>query len=91
MTANRLCAPESKLGVWGRWLETVYLPSCSKLKLRHMYEAMDLFHEHASEIEKTVFFHIANLFNLKVDLIFCDTTTASSIPKKPIVSASTAR
>ena len=77
MTANRLCAPESKLGVWDRWLETVYLPSCSKLKLRHMYEAMDLLHEQASEIEKTVFFHIANLFNLEVDLIFYDTTTAS--------------
>ena len=77
MTANRLCAPESKLGVWDRWLETVYLPSCSKLKLRHMYEAMDLLHEHASEIEKTVFFHLANLFNLEVDLIFYDTTTAS--------------
>jgi hypothetical protein len=28
MVANRLCAPESKLGVWDRWLETVYLPSC---------------------------------------------------------------
>ena len=27
MTANRLCQPESKLGVWGRWLKKVYLPS----------------------------------------------------------------
>jgi hypothetical protein len=42
MTANRLCSPESKLGVWDRWLDTVYLPSCEGLKLRHMYEAMDL-------------------------------------------------
>ena len=77
MTANRLCAPESKLGVWDRWLETVYLPSCDELKLRHMYEAMDLLYEHAAEVEKTVFFHVANLFNLEVDLIFYDTTTAS--------------
>ena len=77
MTANRLCSPESKLGVWDRWLETVYLPSCGGLKLRHMYEAMDLLHEHAAEVEKTVFFHTANLFNLEVDLIFYDTTTAS--------------
>ena len=36
ITANRLCAPESKLGVWERWLETVYLPSCDGIKLRHM-------------------------------------------------------
>jgi transposase len=42
-----------------------------------MYEAMDLLYEHAVEVEKTVFFHVANLFNLEVDLIFYDTTTAS--------------
>jgi hypothetical protein len=77
ITANRLCAPESKLGVWQRWLETVYLPSCQGLKLGHMYEAMDMFHAHAAEVEKTVFFQVANLFNLEVDLIFYDTTTAS--------------
>lgn len=77
MTANRLCNPESKLGVWDRWLEKVYLPSCGGLKLNHMYEAMDLLYEHAAEVEKTVFFETANLFNLDVDLIFYDTTTAS--------------
>jgi transposase len=77
MVANRLCDPESKLGVWERWLSKVYLPSCSGLKLRHMYGAMDLLHEHAEQIEKAVFFHVANLFNLEVDLIFYDTTTAS--------------
>ena len=77
MTANRLCDPESKLGVWDRWLSTVYMPSCDGLKLDHMYEAMDLLHEHVDTIEKNVFFQTANLFNLKVDVIFYDTTTAS--------------
>ena len=77
MVANRLCDPESKLGVWDRWLSTVYLPSCQGLKLRHMYEAMDLLHAHADKVEKTVFFQVADLFNLEVDLIFYDTTTAS--------------
>ena len=77
MVANRLCAPESKLGVWDRWLSTVHLPSCQDLKLRHMYEAMDLLHAHARQVEKTVFFRITDLFNLEVDLIFYDTTTAS--------------
>ena len=77
MVANRLCIPESKLGVWDRWLSTVYLPSCQDLKLRHMYEAMDLLHANIEEVEKTVFFNTANLFNLEVDLIFYDTTTAS--------------
>lgn len=77
ITANRLCSPESKLGVWDRWLDTVYLPTCGGLKLRHMYQAMDMLYENAVEVEKTVFFHTANLFNLEVDLIFYDTTTAS--------------
>lgn len=77
MTANRLCEPESKLGVWDRWLPKVHLPSCRDLKLKHMYEAMDLLHEHSSEIEEAIFFKVADLFNLEVDLIFYDTTTAS--------------
>jgi transposase len=42
-----------------------------------MYEAMDLLYEHVNEVEKAIFFHTANLFNLEVDLIFYDTTTAS--------------
>ena len=77
MTANRLCDPESKLGVWDRWLSKVYLPSCEGLKLKQMYEAMDLFYDHMAEVEENVFFQTANLFNLTVDLIFYDTTTAS--------------
>src|SRR5210317_1788774 len=77
MVANRLCEPESKLGVWDRWLSKVYLPSCQSLKLEQMYEAMDLLYEHRQQVEKHVFFQTANLFNLKVDLIFYDTTTAS--------------
>ena len=58
----------------GRWLDTVYLPTCKELQLRHMYEAMDMLHAHCTEVEETVFFHVANLFNLEVDLIFYDTT-----------------
>jgi transposase len=77
MVANRLCEPESKLGVWDRWLPKVYIPTCEGLKLEHMYEAMDLFDENIASIEKSVFNSIANLFNLNVDLIFYDTTTAS--------------
>ena len=77
MVANRLCDPESKLGVWDRWLSKVYLPSCDGLKLRQMYEAMDLLHANIEKVEETVFFNVANLLNLEVDLIFYDTTTAS--------------
>lgn len=77
MVANRLCQPESKLGVWERWLDTVYMPECRGLKLRQMYEAMDVLAAHAAEIERKIFFQVANLFNLTVDVIFYDTTTVS--------------
>jgi transposase len=77
MVANRLCEPDSKLGVWDRWLQKAYMPSCNSLKLYQMYEAMDLLQWNAAEVENAVFFHIANLFNLVVDVIFYDTTTAS--------------
>jgi transposase len=77
MTANRLCEPESKLGVWDRWLKKVYMPSCKGLGLDRMYEAMDHLHKHAEEVEQTVFWYTANLFNRDVDLVFYDTTSAS--------------
>jgi transposase len=38
---------------------------------------MDLLTDHAEEVEKKVFFNTAHLFNLDVDIIFYDTTTAS--------------
>jgi hypothetical protein len=65
------------LGVWDRWLDRVYLPSCQGLKLPQMYEAMDFLHGQAEAVERAVFFRTAHLFNLEVDLIFYDTTTAA--------------
>jgi hypothetical protein len=56
MTANRLCEPDSKLGVWDRWLHSVFMPSCAGLKLYQMYEAMDLLHWNVREVEDAVFF-----------------------------------
>lgn len=77
MVANRLTNPDSKLGLWERWLSRVYIPSCRSLKLEQLYEAMDLFYDHMSEVEEQIFFQTANLLNLEVDLVFYDTTTAS--------------
>jgi transposase len=75
MTANRLCEPESKLGVWERWLKKVYLPSCQELKRAQMYEAMDLLYTHSQQVEEAIFFQTASLLDLEVDLVFYDTTT----------------
>ena len=77
MTANRLCKPSSKLGVWDRWLEKVYLPSCQELKLAQMYEAMDLLQAHSERVEEAIFFQTASLLDLEVDLVFYDTTTVT--------------
>jgi len=77
MTANRLCEPESKLGVWDRWLRRVYLPSCQELKLAQMYEAMDLLQAHSQQVEEAIFFQTSSLLNLEVDLVFYDTTTVA--------------
>jgi hypothetical protein len=77
MTANRLCEPSSKLGVWDRWLKKVYLPSCQELKLAQMYEAMDLLQVHSQQVEEAIFFQTASLLDLEVDLVFYDTTTVA--------------
>jgi len=78
MVSNRLMEPTSKLGVHERWLETVYLPDApEEWKLDWFYEALDLLHRHAERVEEAVFFEVANLMNLAVDLVFFDTTTAS--------------
>jgi transposase len=77
MTANRLCEPESKLGVWDRWLKKVYLPSCEELKLDQMYEAMDLLQANSERVEEAIFFQTASLLDLEVDLVFYDTTTVA--------------
>lgn len=42
-----------------------------------MYEAMDFLHAHIDAVGEAVFFQTASLFNLSVDLIFYETTTAS--------------
>jgi len=42
-----------------------------------MYEAMDFFYDHMAKVEEQIFFEVADLLNLEVDLIFYDTTTAS--------------
>jgi transposase len=77
MVANRLCEPQSKLGVWERWLETVYLPECNDIKRHQMYEAMDLLQANSSSVEEAIFFQTASLLDLEVDIVFYDTTTVS--------------
>jgi transposase len=75
MTANRALAPDSKRGVeeWVR--EDVALGNPEPIELQHLYRAMDVLLEYREIIHKEVFFAVADLLNLEVDLIFFDTTS----------------
>lgn len=75
MVANRALAPDSKRGVeeWVR--EDVALGNPQPIELQHLYRAMDVILEYRETIHKEVFFAVADLLNLEVDLIFFDTTS----------------
>ena len=76
MVANRALAPYSKLYCWEQWLrDEVFLPSGKDLELHHLYRAMDFLEVHKAEIEKAIYFRMADLMKADVDLIFYDTTS----------------
>ena len=75
IVANRALAPESKLGLYERWLRDVHWPEAEGLELHHLYRAMDLLAEEKERLEEAVFFRVADLLSLDVDLLFYDTTS----------------
>jgi transposase len=76
MVANRALRPYSKPYCHEQWLaEEVFFPGREKLELHHFYSAMDFLEAHKEEIEKAVYFRMADLLNADVDLIFYDTTS----------------
>jgi hypothetical protein len=76
MVANRACAPCSKLYCYEQWLrEDVRIEGTDTLGLHHLYRAMDMLEAHKDGIEQALYFHLADLLNLDVELIFYDTTS----------------
>ena len=76
MVANRAVAPSSKLYCYEQWLrEDVRIEGTSDLELQHLYRAMDFLEAEKEAIEEAVYFELADLLNLDVDLIFYDTTS----------------
>jgi transposase len=53
----------------------VALGNPESIELQHLYRAMDVLLEYREVIHKEVFFAVADLLNLEVDLIFFDTTS----------------
>jgi len=75
MTANRALAPDSKRGV-EEWIrDDVAMGNPEPINLQHLYRAMDVLLEYREIIHKEVYFAVADLLNLEVDLIFFDTTS----------------
>ena len=76
MVANRACAPGSKLSCYDQWLrDDVRIDQTDTLALQHLYRAMDLLEAHKDAIEQALYFRLADLLNLDVELIFYDTTS----------------
>ena len=76
MVANRACAPSSKLYCHEQWLdEDVHIEGCEGLELHHPYRAMDFLEAHKEALEEGLYFRLADLLALDVELVFYDTTS----------------
>lgn len=76
LVANRAIAPASKLSA-AEWAgRDAAIPGLETMDEDHAYRAMDLLVESdaQAEVQEAVFFAVANLLNLEVDLLFFDTT-----------------
>jgi hypothetical protein len=75
LVANRALAPRSKLGM-ERWVgRKVHIEGLDAVQSHALYRSMDFLVEHGEAIQKSVFFSVATLLNLEVDLLFFDTTS----------------
>jgi len=75
MACQRTIAPASKLEAT-RWASReVVLPGVGELTDDGLYAAMDFLLECSERVQEAVFFSVANLLNLEVDVIFFDTTS----------------
>ncbi len=76
MVANRLSpTPLSKLAGCAWVSRRVYIEGLAELTDDACYRTMDFLLQALPEIQEAVFFSVANLLNLEVDIVFFDTTS----------------
>lgn len=76
MVANRLSVkPLSKLAGCGWVAERAHVDGLSGLSEDACYRAMDRLHDALAAIQERVFFSVASLLDLEVDLLFFDTSS----------------
>jgi Transposase DDE domain len=75
LVASRALAPSSKLAA-AEWMSRdVHIDGLGEVSDDACYRAMDWLHAVRGELEKQVYFAVADLLNLEVDLLFFDTTS----------------
>ena len=76
MVFNRLCDPESKLGVL-RWLETVAMPGieAESITHQHLLRSMDALMEHQADVDAVVAGLLRPLIDQDLSVVFYDMTT----------------
>jgi len=76
MVFNRLCDPDSKLGVL-RWLETVSVPEVDTASLTHqqLLRSMDALMDHRDAVDAVVVGLLRPLVDQDLSLVFYDLTT----------------
>lgn len=75
MIANRCLAPSSKLAVTEWVAKQVYIPDLPKIDVQILYRAMDFLLEYQQDLEKEIYWSVADILNLEVDILFFDTTS----------------
>lgn len=76
MVFNRLCDPESKLGVL-RWLDTVAMPvvEVESITHQHLLRSMDALVDHQTEVDAVVANLLRPLIDQELSVVFYDMTT----------------
>jgi len=75
LVASRALAPSSKLAA-SEWMSRdVHIDGLGEVSDDACYRAMDWLHAVRGELEKQVYFSVADLLSLEVDLLFFDTTS----------------
>ena len=77
LVCNRAIAPDSKLAAAEWATNDAAIPGLEGLEAQHAYRAMDVLASADAEgaVQEAVFFAVADLLNLEVDLLFFDTTS----------------
>ena len=77
LVVNRAIGPASKLAAAGWASHDVAIPGLDRMDEDQAYRAMDLLVEADTDasVQEAVFFAVADLLNLEVDLLFFDTTS----------------